>query len=411
MKIENLRREHRQNRVRIAATVIWENCDRPPQELYFETPAEFAEDFACNPNAFLLATALPAMRYGEQRIAIAAPICPRIKEGLTTVMHCLVNWYGGDRRVIPIEAPLQHQPLFVANRPRAAGFFSGGIDALSMVRTNHLNFPVNHPDSIQDGILVYGILNGEDHDDPSFQHVIDGVMKIAKDTGIQLLTVSSNAYAHIRDLDRDFQFWKREFHGAFLAAVAHAFAPRYTCVSIASSSEFECLEPWGSHPMIDHYYSSPGLRIHHANADLSRFQKTRVVAGWEAALQNLRVCNEKSSYQQGNHNCGQCEKCIRTMTALLALGKLDQTTTFPSRDVSRQLLVNNVRVHDTSTKLDYLSLVPLLEHQHRTDLVEGIHQVIRKSEERDLAGYLKRCDRALSGGRLLPLLKRQFRRR
>jgi hypothetical protein len=42
VKIENLRTESQGNYSRIIATMIWENCDRPSQEIYFETTAPLA---------------------------------------------------------------------------------------------------------------------------------------------------------------------------------------------------------------------------------------------------------------------------------------------------------------------------------------------------------------------------------
>jgi hypothetical protein len=112
MKIENLKRTIQADRVRVVARVVWENCDRPDEEVFFETTTEFGADFEPNPNSFLLACALPAMRYGEKRIAIDAPICPEIKDGLINAMKCLINWYSGDRKVIDIEAPIQSEVFF-----------------------------------------------------------------------------------------------------------------------------------------------------------------------------------------------------------------------------------------------------------------------------------------------------------
>ena len=106
------------------------------------------------------------MRYGESRIAIDAPISAEIKDGLVNAMKCLINWHGNGRKVIEIEAPTETEVLFPDKPSRAAGFFSGGIDALAMVRDNHLNFPHDHLRHIKDGVLVYGILEGENADDP-----------------------------------------------------------------------------------------------------------------------------------------------------------------------------------------------------------------------------------------------------
>ena len=54
MKIEDLRSEKGGGRAKVAATVIWEDCDRPTHEVYFETDEAFADGLSCNPHAFLL---------------------------------------------------------------------------------------------------------------------------------------------------------------------------------------------------------------------------------------------------------------------------------------------------------------------------------------------------------------------
>jgi hypothetical protein len=405
MKIENLRTETSENRVRVVATVIWENCDRPKQDIYFETTAEFGADLYPNPNSFLLACALPAMRYGEKRIAIDAPICPEIRDGLINAMKYLIGWYEGERQIISIEAPIQSEALFIDKSPRSGCLFSGGIDALAMLRDNHLNFAPGHPRRIQDGILVYGVLQGESEFDPTFQNVIDAVGKMANDAEINLIQVNTNAYAHFRDLDPDFSFWRYEYHGSFLSAIAHTFAPRFTVASIASTYDIAHLEPWGSHPLIDPLYSTANLQIRHENAAFSRLEKTKLVGEWDVAVEQIRVCNEKTSYSQGNYNCGKCEKCVRTMTALLSLNLLDRATTFVEKNVSKGMLINTCYLSDSYEVNCYRELIEPLTKLGRYDLVDAIEQIIDRYYQRDLRGQIERLDRALFKGNLLKLTK------
>ena len=406
MKIENFTKQTIGRKTRVSATVIWENCDRPSESVFFETTADYGDDLVINPNSWLLACTLPAMRYGEERIKIDAPISPEIKDGLINSMRCLIDWHGGDRKVIKIEAPIEQEVAFLDKPERAAGLFSGGIDALAMVRDNHLNFDKDHPRHIKDGILVYGVLEGENEYDPSFQNVVNAVEAMAEDAGIELIQVYTNAYAHFRDLDADFSFWRFEYHGSFLAAIAHAFAPRFSYASIASTYDFANLEPWGSHPLLDPLYSTTSLKVRHENAALSRLEKTKLVGEWDVALKHLRVCNEKESYSQGNYNCGKCEKCVRTMTAFLSLGLLDQITTFKDKDVSKEKLVNTCYLSDSYEENCYRELIEPLTNLGRHDLVDGIYQIIRRYHEQDLKGIFKRLDRTLFDGNLLNVGKK-----
>jgi hypothetical protein len=403
MRIEQFRKEVHGDRTRVVATVIWENRDRPAQDVFFETTAEFAEDLSCNPNAFLTACVLPAMRFGEQRIAITEPICPELRQGLDTVMHTLVNWFGGDRQVIPIEAPLQSVPALSPPAERAGCFFSGGIDALSMLRNNQLHFSKDHPRYFQDGILIYGILKGEDEQDPAFRHVMNAISALANTAGITPIPVYTNAHAHIRDLDPYYKFWKYEYQGSFLASVGHALTGRLSSISIASTYDLANLDPWGSHPLLDHHFSSSTLQIRHEEEALSRFDKTKVVAEWQSPLKHLRVCNLKNSYQQGNYNCGQCEKCVRTMTALLALGKLDETKTFLEKDVSKQQLVKAAFITDSYEAACYQELIEPLKQIGRDDLVRGIESAVRTFQMKVTA---KQIDKVFLNGSVLNFANR-----
>ena len=229
MKINNFRTEHKHNFFRVAATVIWENCDRSPQEIYFETTAEFADDLTCDPHAFLVASIIPAMRYGEKRIYLDAEICPELRAGLMEAMRWLQQWYGGDRNLVSIEAETKSY-FTVSEVPRAGFFFSGGIDSLATLRVNRLNYPLEHPRSFQDGILILG-LEGHEMDSQLAGKHLSLLSELAIDARINLVPI----YTNIRDLDRSLEFWHNEFQSAVLSAVAHALSKRLSDVTIASS--------------------------------------------------------------------------------------------------------------------------------------------------------------------------------
>jgi hypothetical protein len=406
MKIENFKKTNRGKFARVSAEVIWEDCPRQPQELYIETLAEYGDSIDCHPQAFLVGTAIAAMRYQEKRIAIDAEICPELKEGIETAMTWLCHWHRGDRRVIPIEAKIQSN-VVGADIPKRSGlFFSGGIDALVAIKTNRLNFPSQHSGSIRDGLLVYGILNEQDEADPSFEIISNSVANLAQHFELNLIPVSTNLYAHIRDLDRDFWFWKLEYHGSFLAAIAHAFSSRFTTMSIASTYDAAHLDPWGSHPLLDFNYSSANLKIKHENVTLSRLTKTKLIADSQIVLNNLWVCNEvNQSYRVGQLNCGHCEKCVRTMGALLALGILDRTKVFPQQDLSEELLVRVAQITDSYEESCYVELREPLAKRGRHDLVRGIDRAIVRYRERDLRGVIKRFDRRFFNSNLQKIIR------
>ena len=165
MRIQNFSTSNDGNRARVAATVVWEDCDRPTHEIFFETTPEFADDLTCNPDAFLVACIMAAMRYGEQRVFIEEEICPELQDNLIVAMSYIrhwYDWYSTSHKFVKIEAKLRSSIL--SSPARAGWFCSGGIDSLSTLRANHLNYPKDHPGYIRDGIFIYGFDFGKSED-------------------------------------------------------------------------------------------------------------------------------------------------------------------------------------------------------------------------------------------------------
>ena len=212
MKIENFRQEKNENRVRVAATVTWEDRDRPAKDIYFETTDEFASDLSCNPNAFLIACVIPALCFGEKRVFVDAEICPELRDGLITAMSWMKHWYQEENQLVQIEAKTQSHSLTFGSS-KASGFcFSGGIDSLATLRANRLKFPLKHPNSIKYGLNIHGLIAQEDEEpDPSFQLVLDTLSEIAQSASVTFIPSYTNIYTHLQDLDRDFYFWEHKF--------------------------------------------------------------------------------------------------------------------------------------------------------------------------------------------------------
>lgn len=396
MRIESLRSEKKGTKARVAATVLWEDCNHPSQEIYFEVDEIFSQDLSCNPHAFLLACLFPAMRHGEKRIAIQEVICPELRTGLLTAMGWICQWFGPPRKPVQIEAKKGICPPLACAKEYAGAFLSGGIDSLAMLRANRLDFPLDHPRAIKDCLFVHGFdiggADGADGEIETFERAVSSLSKVVKDTQAILIPVSTN----IRQLDNDVHFWIYEFHGAALSSIAHALSPRLTSVSIASGFDIPNIIPAATHPLIDPNYSSTALRIRHEGILFSRLEKVGLLADWDVALQNLRVCTMNPP---GLLNCGKCEKCIRSMTELLAVGKLASAGVFPQDDVSEEML-SSITITEAYQQHMYRELIDPLRGRDRLDLVGVIEKKLMEfdkylawGEERDWKGVIKRFDR------------------
>jgi hypothetical protein len=326
--------------------------------------------------------------HGEKRLLVEGEICPELRDGLMTSMAVLRHWYKMDRDLVRIEAKTRSQ--LVAPRPpeRAAFFFTGGIDSLSTLRANRLNYPASHPSSIKDGIFVFGF----DTDKPeTFQNVVNYLSPLAQDAKVTLVPV----YTNERYLNDDWLFWLDLLEGAALAAAAHVLSNRLTLAFIASSWDIPNLHPIASHPLLDPNYSSCEVRIRHDNAALTRLEKTGILAGWDTALRHLRVCNKVQLYTAERFNCGKCEKCVRTMLGLYIHDALERTPAFPRTRLSEELIREAARLDRTSFRY-WPELIAPLKARGRADLARGIQYALdRHYGETGLAGPLKRIDRVL----------------
>jgi hypothetical protein len=406
MRIENLRKERNGNRVRSVATVSWEDSDLPSHEMFFETDEAYADSLTCNPHAFLIACLIPAFHHGEKRIAVDGEVCPELRDGLLAVMTLMRHWYyESDKQLVRIEAKTMTKVLTPDKSERAGVFISGGLDSFAALRSNRLNFPPEHPRSFKDGLVVYGF-HMEEPD--SFKQVLDALSEVAKEVGITPIAISTNLVTAGHGWD----LWANELFGAAFAAAAHSLAKRFTTVALASAGFCfpKRLDPHGSHPLIDPNYSSSDLRIRHDGIALSRLDKARFIADWDFALKRLRVCNNTTRVRSEALNCGKCEKCIRTMLGLLALGVLHKVQVFPTHDVSADL-VRSVRLNHVSVRSYHELLAPLAE-KGRKDLVSAIKANINQYERSQRLGHwktkLKGLDRKYLNSRLVRLKRTMF---
>jgi hypothetical protein len=371
MRLSDLRTVRAADRTRIEVTVSWETVQRPSQTLFVETDSEFTDALTSDYDGFVVACALPALFLGERRIAMPGELCPRLADGLSFVMETFRQWRGIRNPPVALEPAGGFKSRYPATLPRTAMLLSGGVDSLAMLRTNRLYYPRDHPEAIQDGFLIEGFdLGGFGNQaNARLDRMKQAVSTIAKDAGVTVIPVVTN----LVDLNPDVHFYVRQWHGSVLAAVTHLFGKRITRTCIASTYNASTLASWGSHPLTDQYHSSSRLQIVHESAHLSRLEKTRYVADWDVGLQNLRVC---FGNPENDLNCAGCEKCLRTMTALVALGKLRDCRAFPKRDVTPEMLAD-LAMSNNYTLLCYEELVSPLRERGRNDLADVIERKIK----------------------------------
>ncbi len=417
--------------IRISARVEWEDCGRPQRDIYIETDAKYEEDLSCNPHTFLLAAIIPAMRHGERRVSIEGKVCPQLRNGLTTAMQQLKDWYGEKRhRPVEIEATRGFAPTMPQPRQHTASFLSGGVDAIATIRSNRLDFPLDHPGAVRTSFLIHGVDIGgyenAEKKERNFLLAVKHLSAFAIEAQTELIALRFN-FRHLDDTD---ELFAMEAHGAMLAAVAHAFASRISTALIASTYPIADLAPWGSHPLLDANYSSSDVAIRHDCVRYTRMEKLSLISQWQPALDNLRSCFDPFRPDDAL-NCGTCEKCLRTMVGLLLCGKLEACRTYPS-DISPEHLESIVSTRPERWPEDlkaashlgcrmltvgnanyWRELKVSLEKAGRQDLSTVVAKKLReydnylaRLEGRPWKRLLKRLDRRYLGGRLKKIVKR-----
>ena len=202
MRILNLEKKIMDDLARVSCRVIWEDCDAPEREIYIETQADFADALEPLPDAFLVGTLIPAMHLGEQRIRVEEAACPRLKEGLNTVMGLMQVWSRGEMKPLQLESGTLGEPRFARRTRRTAMFLSGGIDSLAALRLNRLHYDVRHPGAVQDCLLVHGfdiggvMARGMKYH--VFERALEHMAPVARDAGVTLIPVYTNIRQGLR---------------------------------------------------------------------------------------------------------------------------------------------------------------------------------------------------------------------
>jgi hypothetical protein len=416
VRISDFRGETSAGRTVLSATIVWEDSDRPPFEMRFASDEDTLAGGPPDPHAFLLAAAVPAWRRGERRIAIDGAVCPRLRDGLRAAQGILAGWFAPGRPPIPIEASGGFRP-YAERSPAAAVFLTGGIDSLHVLARNRRFHEASHPAFFREAIYADRLAYVEDVPSPRALDLTGrqgrAIGEIARECGLRLRRVDSN----FRLLDPD-QWWvASEDQGALLAATGHALTRRIGSVSLAATHDPDFLPNWGTHPLLDPCYSSSGLEFRHEGFGRTRFEKTAEIAGWDVARKYLLVCFD-GPLPPGQLNCGKCEKCLRTMTALLALGVLSDFRLFGGAKVTPE----KIAAMPFGNHMEFFGgfwapLVEPLVVRGETGIARVLkeklaawRQVIAWHEGTGWRGRLRRIDRDYLGGALLRV-SRELRRR
>lgn len=197
---------------------------------------------------------------------------------------------------------------------RKASFFSGGVDSFYTL--------VKARQELTDIVCIYGF-DMSLKDTVRWEKVRQMGRVVAKEFGVNLIEVETN----MGEVIKDYGSWLRHGHGLALASVARALGGAIGEVRIPGTFSLAEQKPWGSCAATDPLFSDERVTIVHDACSATRADKVVALANEPTALKYLRVCGGRPL--DGMYNCCRCEKCLRTMVALYAVGALEKATAFP----------------------------------------------------------------------------------
>jgi hypothetical protein len=291
-----------------------------PFTLWYRFPARYLPYLDVNNgDPFLAALLFPAMRLDE-RLHISVPISPRLLQAVPEIQSIYTCFDPATTR-IPLEVTARETLAPGASDAAVGLFFSLGVDSFYSLLKNRRDHP-RDDQSVTHLISLHGIdvmHHGWDERFPPA--LLDNMRRVEAETGTTLVPVVTN----VRRYGARMAPWTM-LHGGALASVALALQGFLGRVSIAASTTYDMLFPWGTHPLLDPLWSTERLTVVHDGCETDSIDKTHIIAHSPLVLDTLRPC---PGYGDGTYNCGQCRKCMRTMVDLWQAGYLDSCRTLP----------------------------------------------------------------------------------
>ncbi len=265
---------------------------------------------------FAAALLIPSMKQGEDLI-VHGSMSQQLYDGMHEVMKVMLGWDIG-LKAIAIKADKLVKDKQAGTH--TASTFSGGVDSFYTYLKHRAD--KKKSDRIDTFILIKGF-DIDLRNTALWQATLKNVRAIAKKEGVELLTVETNARVLMDPIMPRGDYT----HGGCLAAVGLALRGGIRKLYIPATFSADQQVPWGSHMDVDPHWSTEKLAFVHDGTEATRLDKiVWEVSKSPVALEHLRVCymNEK-----GEYNCGECDKCVRTMIHFYVAGALDKVKTFP----------------------------------------------------------------------------------
>ena len=294
--------------------------------LWFQFPEDSHPNQEIDP--FAVALLLVAMQENEP-LELKGTLSQKLFTGLNAYQRIFHSWFPGRFHMIELRPSGLRNDL--PNRQAGqATAFSGGVDSFYTLL------------KLREGLTHAVFMAGFDMPlnlSESIGALTDSYSRLMKDLGLTFIVGSTNVRTFVNSVD-----WTNA-HGPALGATALFFKQSLERFYIPSSYERATYPRWGTHPELDPLLSTESLSFEHHGSDANRVKKLETVTQAPETYERLRVCWIQTL---GLKNCGECEKCLRTMIALDLLEMLPNYKTFkPAALTSEKIRALPLRTHQS----------------------------------------------------------------
>ena len=300
----------------------------------------------------LCAVLLKAMQQGQD-IIIEGQVSPRLLDGLDTLQAVWQRWRPRRYRRVNIHAAEESEATPITGERLAVFAFSGGVDAsFSLFRhlQSHAGRNNRKPGA---ALLVHGMDIPLDRDD-FYNNAAARAERMLEGTGVPLIRMRSNS----RQLGQD---WEDSF-GLQLSACFLVLQQAFAYAVRGSGEPYNTLVlPWGSTPLTDHLGSTAAMQLEHDGCAFDRTEKVYWLANHTDVGRELRVCWAGANLDR---NCGECEKCVRTMLNFWAMG-LPVPVSFPTQLTPAR--VQAIKINNEAQARELMSLFGHCQQYRRKD--------------------------------------------
>jgi hypothetical protein len=258
-----------------------------------------------------LALALPAAMSLSLPIFVDDSISREYLENINKLMeHYEINYSNFHKVPIKCKSILDFESI---KKKRIGSFFSGGVDSFYTL--------LKRLDEIDTLIVLYGF-DIKLKDTEKINKTKLATRKVAGNLKKQIIEIEGN----FTKIITDYCDWVTEGHGFALVSVSRALSNLFDIIYIPGTHSVRKQKNWGSSIYTDQLHSDSKLSIVHDSDQSERIEKLIYISDTNLVLENLRVCGDIP--YDGNYNCCQCEKCVRTMLQLWSIRKLEQSSAF-----------------------------------------------------------------------------------